>query len=555
MNNVADRGTHLTTALEQLKTAFDAAGDAVNARKLKQLIDKSADERLYIAFCGHFSAGKSSMINKLCGHPLLPSSPIPTSANIVSITNGAAEARITRRLAETDAVQAGAQAIVESIPLEQLGEYARNGTEIEAVEIRYPIPLLEYAVLLDTPGIDSTDDAHHMATESALHLADVVFYVMDYNHVQSEINFAFTKQMKDRGKPLFLIVNMIDKHREQELSFDEYRDSALQAFRNWHIEPDGVLYTSVKREEHPNNEWNRLLWTLRQLIAHAPELSAFSVHQSAAHLVEEHAKLMAERQADVKAALRERLAEEGLDEVQSEFEKERAKLNELLALPEQLEAAMRKDALAVIENANIIPAPTRDLAHDYLQSRKPGFKVGFFSRASQTAAEIEKRLLALHRDFSEKVGTQIAWHVRDAVRKRWEENGFPADEAIAAADSIQVELTPQWLADQVSMAAGFTGEYTLNYSRDIAAEAKSLYRKRAYEAIEQLRLLAAERLAEGAASAEQRLAALEAQLGAVRELERLAREDAAYRERLLAALASAPLAPALPDAAAYRAAA
>ena len=58
-----------------------------------------------------------------------------------------------------------------------------------------------------------------MATESALHLADVVFYVMDYNHVQSEINFAFAEQLKDWGKPLYLIVNQIDKHRERELTF------------------------------------------------------------------------------------------------------------------------------------------------------------------------------------------------------------------------------------------------------------------------------------------------------------------------------------------------
>ena len=46
-----------------------------------------------------------------------------------------------------------------------------------------------------------------MATESALHLADVVFYVMDYTHVQSEINFTFAKLLEEWGKPLDLIVN------------------------------------------------------------------------------------------------------------------------------------------------------------------------------------------------------------------------------------------------------------------------------------------------------------------------------------------------------------
>ena len=84
--------------------------------------------------------------------------------------------------------------------------------------------------MLDTPGIDSTDDAHHQSTESALHLADVVFYVMDYNHVQSEVNLAFTKKMKEWGKPLYLVVNMIDKHKEWELPFEQYQDGNEASF-------------------------------------------------------------------------------------------------------------------------------------------------------------------------------------------------------------------------------------------------------------------------------------------------------------------------------------
>ena len=72
---------------------------------------------------------------------------------------------------------------------------------------------------MDTPGVDSTDDAHRVSTESALHLADIVFYVMDYNHVQSELNFQFTKQLLHYNENIYLIVNQVDKHREEELSF------------------------------------------------------------------------------------------------------------------------------------------------------------------------------------------------------------------------------------------------------------------------------------------------------------------------------------------------
>lgn len=70
--------------------------------------------------------------------------------------------------------------------------------------------------------MDSTDDGHRLATHSALHMADIVFYVMDYNHVQSESNLMFAKSLSDWGKPLYLIVNQIDKHRDDELTLASY---------------------------------------------------------------------------------------------------------------------------------------------------------------------------------------------------------------------------------------------------------------------------------------------------------------------------------------------
>ncbi len=92
------------------------------------------------------------------------------------------------------------------------------------VEIARSDSLLPNGVtVMDTPGVDSTDDAHRVSTESALHLADIVFYVMDYNHVQSELNFMYTKNLLKHGVKLYLIINQIDKHNEAELSFDQFR--------------------------------------------------------------------------------------------------------------------------------------------------------------------------------------------------------------------------------------------------------------------------------------------------------------------------------------------
>ena len=108
-------------------------------------------------------------------------------------------------------------------------------------------------MLVDTPGIDSTDDAHQLATESTLHRR-CHFYMMDYNHVQSEVNLQFVKELKQRNKTVYLVVNQIDKHKENELSFENYKDSVKQSFSNWDIEVDGVYYTSLRMMNHPHNE-------------------------------------------------------------------------------------------------------------------------------------------------------------------------------------------------------------------------------------------------------------------------------------------------------------
>lgn len=122
-------------------------------------------------------------------------------------------------------------------------ELSKNGELVSQIEIGHRDSTLPLGVtVMDTPGVDSTDDAHAMSTESALHIADVVFYTMDYNHVQSELNFQFTKQLMKYNPNVYLIVNQIDKHKDYELSFEDFKQSVHQSFAAWGVEPKGMLF-------------------------------------------------------------------------------------------------------------------------------------------------------------------------------------------------------------------------------------------------------------------------------------------------------------------------
>lgn len=483
MNTVKIRNmANVKEAIRSVGRMMADAGDGLHESKMKQLAEKAADPVLNIAFCGHFSAGKSSLINKLCGHQLLPASPIPTSANVVTIRNG--EAGATVQLAGKN----GGEAAATEIPLDQLDEYCKNGEQIESVSIRYPIPFLaDKAALLDTPGIDSTDNAHMKATESALHMADVVFYMMDYNHVQSEINFAFTKRLKEWGKPLYLIVNMIDKHREQELPFSQYRDSVRQAFESWHIEPDGIIFTSVKRPDHPNDEWEKLVALIERLADIADLLRDNSLDKSVIHLIGEHSEWLTDQHEEEKAQLRLQIEQEGDAELPVLFEALSAKIEERKQAGEKLLTELRKETVRLLDNANITPATTRDLAHHYLQSRKPGFKVGLFSRAAATAKEVESRLAAFAADYAEKVEANIVWHLRAQLIKAGEAYGVEAARIDEVLGKTFAAVSEQWLAGQVQAGAAIaSNEYTLNYSKQISAETKSEFRRAAFDLIDEI---------------------------------------------------------------------
>ena len=182
---------------------------------------------------------------------------------------------------------------------------------------------------------------------------------------------------------------------------------------------------------------------------------------------------------------------------------------------------LRKDVGAIIENANITPSLTRDYANAYLDSRKPGFKVGFFSSAAKTAAEQEKRLNAFQADLAEQVEAQLDWHLRDALKKAANEQGQHDVGLISQIEALKVEVTGALIGSQVNTGATFGGEYTLNYMKQLAGELKLQYRKLAFAVIDIIAAAVRDNSRAAAAALAAELQALSGRLSASRELARL----------------------------------
>ncbi len=526
----------LQKALVRMSSFASDAGDAEHGGKFNDLATKLAEDCLTVAFCGHFSAGKSTLINKLCGAALLPSSPIPTSANVVTIRGGLPSAHVCMRDRDGFVVED------REIAMDALQGFAVDGEGVASIDVRYPVALLgEHMAIVDTPGVDSTDGAHRAATESALHLADAVVYVTDYNHVLADVNFRFLRTLAEWGKPTYVVVNQIDKHREAEVAFGAFREGIEASFAAWGIEPAGLLFLSLREPDHPLSEWEELLSVLERLKPLRGELMMRSTERSARYLAErfreslhagnreERERLLTEADVDEGAeALRELAAQRARLEAEAESGR---------AADDDRKEEFRAELDRLLANANLTPAQTREKAAAVLESMQPGFKVGWFANAAKTEAERERRLGQLADDMDRQIVAGLDAHVRDLLRRETREAGWTGvamEDSLAAAFAVHV--TPEWLRSRVKPGTSADGQATLHYAADLSADVRAAYRRDAlawYAQIEALRGPEREQEARRLAGELAELRKREAAAAAAADLEHKERVE---MERLLALL-------------------
>lgn len=486
--------------------------DASSAGKVKQLADKLAKQEFAVAFCGHFSAGKSTIINRLIGEELLPSSPIPTSANLVKVRAGEEYAKVIFKSEKP-------RLYLAPYDYELVKKYCKDGDQIQEIEISHAQSSLpEHTVILDTPGIDSADDAHRIATESAIHLADLIFYVMDYNHVQSELNFMFTKELTEAGKEVYLVINQVDKHSEQELSFADFQRSVSESFAAWGVTPAAVFYTSLKEAAHPHNQFQQLQGFLTDRLQQKDELLLHSIRHSLQKILDDHCSEQERRTANELQPCRELLSElppakqAELAESHNQIQQEQSELKDgAEAAESEFDGGIEK----IMSSAYLMRFETRALAEAYLEAAQSSFKVGWLFSAQKTAAERDKRLQCFYQDLLEKTKSQLEWHLRDFLLRFVKERRLETAERLERIQQFSVDFSSELLTGAVKDGAKVSGTTVINYTDSVATEIKRLaksaaqaYKAELLQAIDERTAALTKRLAEQSAGLERYLAAL-----------------------------------------------
>lgn len=443
---------------------FKQNEDIERMEKLHLFAKKLLQKEYVIGFAGHFSAGKSSMINALSGEDILASSPIPTSANIVKVHKSDEDYAICYMKNDKPVkFEAG-------YDIKTVKELSKNGELVTQIEIGHKDSKLPFGVtVMDTPGVDSTDDAHRMSTESALHIADIVFYTMDYNHVQSELNFQFTKQLMKYNPNVYLIVNQIDKHNEQELSFEEYKETVYESFKAWGVEPKGIFFTSLKDFNHPHNDFEKVKNIVMDSMNHWQERLLETAENTLKKMQSEHLAFLEEE----KNARFEEHAEilsndewENRDDLLEQYEK--IKLQTELFSIENWEETFKEKRKDLLENAAIIPADFREKLRLYLESQQEGFKVGgLFTWKKKTQEEIERRKSDVYEQYQTILQSQIIGHMKSLMKQSLKDVGALTDERAGQIDAIAFDVPFSLIEDCVQRNSIVTGDAVLNFANRV----------------------------------------------------------------------------------------
>lgn len=464
-----------------LHQAFRQHHDTDNTTRLEEWYKKSViDNKIMLAFCGHFSAGKSSLLNEILGDQFLPSSPIPTSGNLVRIQSGRPAIVLETRAGETVAVP-------EYFPIEKLQSLLRDSETIQSIDVQINSALPPGVVLLDTPGVDSTDDRHQQATEQALHLADAVFYVTDYNHVLSTVNFHFLKKLEDLGKPYYLLINQIDKHDDREGSISAFVKRIENALNEWQLRPRKLFCLSLRDKTVPGNEIKGFLAYLKKMMAEFP----VSVAQDS-RISQGLEALVAGHRAYLKKRLMQLLQANHLDAVPEEAVLsgsqraiDRLK-TEIAGWEEQarvwMEQAERSLALTV-QSAILTPYAVREAAQAYLASLDPQFKIGWFAGRKKIEKEQERRLNNFLELYQKQEQT-MEWAVKDALNRLYRAAGH--NEAVAIFSGVTPEELKNIIRESVSGAVENNGAFLLHYADRIADQTKQQIKGKARVSLREL---------------------------------------------------------------------
>ena len=176
-----------------------------------------------IAFVGEFSAGKTSIVNRILSQddpsvPLLPVSAKATTAIPTYISGG--PSTLYQFVSPDNLQKVISEETFKKISKEVLDQIKGVSSLIQYFVMKYKNPNLEKISILDTPGFNSNDKEDAERTIGVINECDALFWVFDVN--AGTVNRSSISLIKENlKKPLYVVINKVDTKAETEVNLVE----------------------------------------------------------------------------------------------------------------------------------------------------------------------------------------------------------------------------------------------------------------------------------------------------------------------------------------------
>lgn len=215
-----------------------------------------------IAFVGEFSAGKTSIVNRILSQddkniPLLPVSAKATTAIPTYISSGIMTSyqfyspdNILKSISETT---------FKKVTKEVLEQVEGLSSLITYFVMKYKNPNLDKLSILDTPGFNSNDSEDSRRTIEVINECDALFWVFDVN--AGTVNRSSLKIIKEHlTKPLYIVINKVDTKSDKEV------DSVETLIRKT-IEAEGIAVKEyIRFSSSPKYELDSIMKPIRNVV-------------------------------------------------------------------------------------------------------------------------------------------------------------------------------------------------------------------------------------------------------------------------------------------------
>lgn len=204
--------------------------------------------KVKVAFIGEFSAGKTSIVNRLLqdGDPhaiQLPVSSKATTAIPTYISGRKGGGKATYRFYTPDSIlKEISEDTFRRVSKEVLEEVGGISSMIKYFVMAYANKGLERLSILDTPGFSSQDEKDEQRTMEVINECDALFWVVDVN--SGTLNTRSIRVIRQYlHKPLYIIINKVDTKSPSEV---EQAEQAIRATCSKEkLEVKGFIYMGM----------------------------------------------------------------------------------------------------------------------------------------------------------------------------------------------------------------------------------------------------------------------------------------------------------------------